>query len=264
MGKYRFSLIVTTVRGIEELKPLFHVTSDDAELIITDSNYNEQTKEWLSKQHGYYQIVYAPIKRIRFKYAKDCILGMNLAFMYAENYWLLRGDDCLEFKSDFFEKAEEDIDYYSGMLEHKRFGIVGQKLWATQNQERWNNYSRISTRFSEIRDPRFTFSFGILPIEMVYDLNGYNELYDHGWGLEEEDFLLRGMSLGYKYYFDSDLMGYSYTHESTFDSMVVNRFIFELQRHEILSGKTRAFNAYDIRQSQTTMLAIKDNFIIER
>jgi len=261
----KFSIIVTTNRGMDQLEPLFRSTDKNSELIITTSKYDEDIKGSLKSYIGKYnRIIYAPIRKRRFTYAKDCIAGMNEAFMYAEEDWLIRADDNLEFKEDFFDKCREDLDYFQKMMGHSNFGIIGQKLWGQLNHQKWNDYfQQKGSRYIEVNQPEFTFSFGILPIEMVYNLNGYLGLYDLGWGFEEEDFLLRGMVSGYKYYFDREMMGYSEPHEPHRESFSFNKTLYELQRLEILSGKTRAYNDYDIRIEQNRMLAIKDDYRIE-
>ena len=179
-----FSIIVTTHRGVKELEPLFKSTDKNSELIITDDGYNDNTKDFLkSYTDSYKSIIYAPIGKQKFVYTKNCILGMNIAFMYAEEDWLIRADDNLEFKEDFFDKCREDLDYFQKMMGHSNFGIIGQKLWGQLNHQKWNDYfQQKGSRYIEVNQPEFTFSFGILPIEMVYNLNGYLGLYDLGWG----------------------------------------------------------------------------------
>ena len=264
MTRHKFSIIVTTNRNIKSLEPLFRNADENSELIISDSEYNEKTKHFLEKKIGIYeQIVYVPVKKFAFGYTKDCILGMNTAFMYAENYWLFRADDNLEFKEDCFEKAREDIDYFKSSFGNEKFSIIGQKLWGSMKEERWNDCSKTKIRYSEVNNPDTTFSFGVLPIELVYDLNGYDEIYDYGWSCEENDFILRGFVAGYKFYYDREIMGYSEEHQSHTQSQHLNRFIYELLLPHIVHGKIRAYNAYDIRNLQNKYLVNKDKFIIK-
>jgi len=262
MSDIKFSIIVTTNRGIKELEPLFVNTDPTSELIITDANYNKNTRKWLESQDGYDQIVYAPIEKGPFKYTKDCILGMNMAFTYADNFWLFRADDNLEFKDDAFNKAREGIQYYKDALGNEKFSIIGLKIWEINGGKRWIGGETIPNRFTEITDPEFTCSFGPLPISMVYDMNGYDEIYDYGWGMEEQDFMLRSIVRGWKFFFDKEMMGFSHAHSPNTESTHLNRFIYNLQRPQILAGKTQAFNAYNMKLSHNSNLVIKQKYIV--
>lgn len=265
MSNYDFSVILTTIRGPNELEPLFEVADEDSEIIITDSNYNTHTKEWLEQQKGYKQIVYVPVERRSIRYTKDNVLGYNIAFMFAENDWIIRADDNLEFRDNFFDTARKDIDYFKETLGNERFGIIGRKLWGSLGEERWGNTDNDSgPRYNQVTDSQSTFSFGIIPIEMIYDLNGYQEIYDLGWGFDDRDFLDRGNVAGYQYWFDRELMAYSYPHRPSVPTFSVNKFIYELQLLEIKCGKFYAYNSYNIRQSQAGILARKEDFIINR
>lgn len=259
----KFSIVLTTNRNTDSLKPLFTNTDSESELIITDSNYSSDTKNWLSHQEGYSKIVYAPVEKFRFRYTKDCILGMNTAFMYAENYWVIRADDNLEFKNDFFNICREDIGYFSNLLDNTNFSVIGNKAWESINQPKWMQTAGLTSRYVEVRNPEFTFSFGVLPIDLVYNLNGYDEVYDLGWGGEEEDFMARAIGIGHKFYFDNEMMGYSHRHESTIMGIHVGKFIYNIMLPHILNGKIRAFNAYDIRAMQSLYLAKKEEFTIK-
>jgi|GEM_PF-2345667 len=261
----KFSIILTTIRNYKAIEPLFRTTDKESELIITDSNYNNETKEWLAAQSGYSQIVYAPVSKFGLNLTKDNVKGYNLALMYAENDWIVRADDNLEFKNDFFSKAREDIEYFNTNYQNTNFCIVGQKLWASLNQLKWNDYlPSKASRYTNISNPMASFSFGLMPIEFIYKLNGYNEIYDFGWGFDDIDIILRGLASGYKFWFDRELMGYSEPHVPAASSFAINRMIYDLQAIEIGNGKTYAFNGYNLRALQNQFLLLKDDYIIER
>lgn len=266
MDKISFSVIVSTNRGPIELEPLFRNADKESELIIADSNYNDDTKEFLSNhKDAYKQIIYVPLFDSRFIYSRDYNLGLNTALMYAEEKWVIRADDNLEFKPDFFGKCCEDISRFEKRLGHSKFSIMGQKLWGKIEQEKWNGYSEFerNDRYIEIRSPRSIFSFEVLPLEMAYNLNGYTEMYDKGWGWSGVDFFYRGQRAKYKFYYDRELMAYSEPHEPRIEEFNFNEIIWQLQRLEILCGKTRAFNSYDIRQEQNKLLVVKEDFLVE-
>lgn len=267
MTQTEFSIALATNRDIKALEPLFRTTDEKCELVIVDSKWSEEKRDWLSKQKGYAQIVYArPPYEYRTKHSRDFERATNQALMFCESYWILRGDDFLEFKSDFFEKARESRDYFKELYGHEKFGVIGQKLWGSQKQEKWNDYSGIqsSARYVEVMNPQVSFSFGLIPMTLLQETNGWDELYDNAWGYPDDiDFLLRAMTAGYKWQYDRELMGYSEPHNNEAGLYSLNHIIWQFQREQILNGKVRAFNEYDFRYEQPRYLAIKDQFIIK-
>lgn len=264
MSKIYFSLIIATNRNKEALKYLFKVSDSDTELIIIDSNYNNKTKDWLKKQEGYGSIIYAPVKQSPYEYNRDFSQALNTALLFSENGWIIRGDDNLEFKPDFFEVCRNDINSFTDVMDDTRFGIIGQKLWGQLKQEKWNDYFYLQepSRFVEIKNPQFTYSFGIYPIDLVYGLNGYDERYDIGWGMEDQQFLHRALVAGYKIFFDREMMAYSLPHEPKRGSISITEMMYRYETPELNSGKIHAFNSFDMRQYQSKYLAEKDKFTI--
>lgn len=182
MSKEKFSIIVTTNRDIEALKPLFVVTDEDSELIIIDKSYNKKTKDWLEAQSGYKKIIYAPVKESPVHHSRNFSQGLNTALMFSEHKWIVKADDNLEFRDNFFTNARENIENFSEMLPTS-FAVIGRKLWASAGHKRWTDPSPgPTTRHTEITNPNFTFSFGLYPITAAYTLNGYDERYDVSWG----------------------------------------------------------------------------------
>jgi len=164
------------------LEPIFVNPSTDAELIVIDSNYNEDTKAFLGeRKNAFYQIVYAPVKENEIKTKRDFSQALNTALLYAESPYVLRCDDSLEFRSDFWDVVAEDIEYFSETYE--KWAIIGEKLWQSLNHEKWKSNFGGTGRYFKIDNPMFTFSFGIYSLEDMGLLNGYSEIYDAlGWG----------------------------------------------------------------------------------
>ena len=263
MTKEKMSMILTTKRGIDSLKPLFVATDKNTELIIVDDDYNDETKIWLAKQKGYERIVYVPIKESSQTHQRTFSQGLNTALLYAENKWIIRADDNLEFKSDFFDVVREDIQTFIENLGNENFVIIGQKVWEELHHQKWEDYSGFSGgRHIQIRNPRFTFSFGIFPINLVYALNGYDERYDCGWGREDVQFLHRLMISGYQAFFDREMFGFSRQHTPKRDTLPITEILYQMDSLEITNGKTRAFNPFDLKELQKQYLVNKDTFII--
>lgn len=265
MKNTKFSIIVTTNRGTKELNPLFTNGDSESELIIADSNYNEETKKYLERKIGKYEsIVYVPILDSNTNFNRDFNRGLNTALSYAENDWIVKADDNLEFKSDFFEAARDDINVFKDTYGNQKFIIIGNKLWGIKKEEKWQNYAKTQgQRYIEVTNPLLTFSFGIMPIDLIYILNGYSEIYDAGWGFDDSDFLYRLLIAGFKANFDTELMGYSYPHKPKQYSFSINKVIYDIQKLEISLGKVHAFNPYIIRNLQNQALAVKEDYILD-
>lgn len=245
MNDAKYSMIVATKRGEEALKPLFVTTSNETELIIIDSNYNKETKSFLKSQTGYKQIIYAPVKENTIHLKRDFSQALNTALLYAEGEWIIRADDNLEFHPDFFKTIGEDIDYFSSYMD--KFIVIGRKLWGTLNEEKWIDNPNFPNRYTQVSNPKFTFSFGIFPREILKVLDGYVELYDCGWRKEDEDFLLRLFKLGFNAFFDKEMLAYSYPHlQGRFDLDFTDK-IYEIQKIEIENGKVHAYNNFEYK-----------------
>lgn len=259
------SIILTTNRNKETLEPLFVNADKNSELVISDNHYNSDTKEYLKKQSEKYEkIFYVPIKQSQFSYERDFAQGLNTSLLYAENGWIVRVDDNLEFKSDFFETIREDIKSFKDVVGNERFAIVGQKLWNALEHKKWNDYYDVSnpSRFIPVDNPAFTFSFGVYPIDLIYTLNGYDERYDLGWGFEDTQFLHRSLVAGYKVFYDRQMMGFSYKKKTQSHSILPTKMLYEFEMPEINAGKTHAFNPFNFVQSQRSFLANRENYLI--
>lgn len=264
MEKIHFSIILTTKRKIQNLKSLFVNTDLQTEIVIADSEYNKETLEWLKKQNGYERIVYIPIKKSSFQYYRDFSQGLNTALSFSENGWIIRADDNLEFKEDFFDKCRDNIESFKDSLGHEHFAIIGQKLWGELNHIKWNDYfdSKMPSRYISIRNPLFTFSFGLYPIDLIHKLNGYDERYDEGFGYDDINFLHRTLLLGYQVFFDRHLMAYSLPHKPNKKNIEITKMLYSMEQSELQCGKMRAFNQFDFVQLQNMNLNAKKQYIV--
>lgn len=266
MDKIYLSIIVTTNRGCEALEPLFKVTDGDSELIITDSDYNEDTKKWLGKQTGSYEkIIYAPIKESPFGYARNFAQGLNTALLLTENGWIIRADDSLEFKPDFFKTIRDNINSFTDVTGGEKFAVIGQKLWNSLGHEKWNDYYKPSepSRIIPIDNPSFTFSFGAYPIDLIYSLNGYDERYDIGWGFEDIQFLHRILASGYKVFYDRSLMAFSHKKKIQSHTILPSKTLYEYELPELNAGKIHAFNPFNFMQMQNSLLVKREDYFIK-
>jgi len=262
MTKTKLSLILTTKRNINSLKPLFKVTDKNTELIIVDSGYNEETRAWLNEQSGFEKIVYSPVKPLPHKYYRDFSQGLNTALLLSENKWIVRADDKLEFKPDFFDVIRNDIESFTDAVGNENFAVIGQKLWGELNHQKWNDYynPQEPSRYIKVDHLQFTFSFGIYPISLAHNLNGYDERYDIGWGFDDINFLHRVLRAGYPVFFDRHMMAYSLPHKPKEASIPITRMMYEFERPEIESGKIRAFNPINL---ETTHSFYRDTYKFE-
>lgn len=262
----KFSIIVATKRDPKTLESLFITTHEESELIIIDGNYNEKTKQWLSEQDGYKQIIYAPCKESPQKWMRNFSQSLNTAICYVENDWIVRADDYIEFKSDFFEEAENNIKKFKD----DKFIIIGQKAQAFNNEEPFIDYmderDKIAPgfRYVKVQNPAFTFSFGICPLKLMLEINGYLEAYDVGYGSEDRDFLHRLLVYGYTAMLDKQLMGYGHFHKPQGKQPIDMPFIiYQIMSPMINNGLIWAYNNFNLKNLREINLKQKKQWIIE-
>ena len=254
-----FSIIVST-HGLDPsaFTALLKTSDPEAELIIADSTYNPEKKQFL-RDSNYAQIVYVPIPYKLFP--RDFCVGLNTALVFAEGEYIIRADDYLEFHKDFFKVAREDIEKYPDYL------IIGQKSHAPE-EEPWRDYFSErgffpSERFVQINDPSFTFSFGLLKREYLDDINGWDERYDVSPVGEDIDILHRLIVyLQDKVLLDKKLMGYGHRHSRVRFAIPLGAILYALTKPEIENGKFVAFNRRTIKAERAKMLEIKSEYIV--
>jgi len=255
-----FSIIVSTKGDEEILKNLFISSDKNSELIISDSNFNEETRAWLIRQRGKYaKIIYSPVKESSLHWNYEYLQSLNTAILLAENEWVIRTDENVEFKDDFFEMARMDIEKF---YDEKKFVILGQKAEESNNEEKFVDYLTKkgianNFRYGKITDLTFDFSFGIMPLELLLSINGYDERYDSGHGYADMDMLHRTLINDYVVVLDKQLMGYSHKHESETNNIPTNQMIYSITNPEIKAGKVRAYNPFELKKLRMQVQKMK-------
>jgi len=252
---YKFSIILAS-KNLEE-SPFFHAIQEwpienNIELIIIDSAYSEKIKNKLNKIKKFETLIYAPpfrepfVKAPRFSFRRDFNRALNSALILAEGKYIIRTDDYIILKNDFFQIAQEDIDQFKNKL------IIGQKAHENENEERWVDYFSQrgffpGQRFVEIDNPAITWSFGIAPLDNLIAINGWDERYDIGYGGEDADIFARYIIFAREpAILDKQLMGYGLRHARQIEDILPSKWIFEITILEIKCGKYWAYNPINL------------------
>jgi len=269
-----FSIIISTRRDIEALKPLFKVSSPEAEIIIIDTNYNDKTKQQLQElKHEYYKVVYtSPMKMMKeTNFKRDLVRCHNTGFAIAENDWIIKLDDCTELKPDFFDKVKEDIRKFSKSV------IRPVKLESWSGDTKWEQYHLLKSvnrheRFFDL--PRngmgnglfITLDQAVFPRSAIDALNGNDERFDIGHGWEDANLMQRFISYGYKIILDQQLMTFQTEHVKKLDPIpAISRLLYEITEMEVEGGgKYRAYNQYDIKKVREKLMPLKHIHEVKR
>lgn len=264
----KFSVVLTTRRDIEALKPLFIVSDKDTEIIIIDSKYNEETGEALSNiEHNYYKLIYAPpmelpkikvYENTEIVFKRDLVRCHNTAFGLAENDWIIKVDDSTEFKPDFFDKLRQDIETAWAKKDDVVFRPVKLEEW--MDHKKWEQYPILKNMgFTDeqryIRLGRdglgggmfITLDQAVFKKTAILELNGNDERYDIGHGFEDIDLMQRFITLGYNIILDQQLTTFQKTHRVKADPFNFSKLLYDFNYFEILNGKHRAYNPYNLR-----------------
>jgi hypothetical protein len=275
----KISIVLSTVRLFEDLLPAFNVSSNSAEMIIIDSKWNRRTKEKLEKlNHNYARVVYAP-PRPRFveeQQKHDMMNAQNTGLAYTENDWVFSMGDNWEFKPDFFDVLEEDINRFSKVYGNK-FAIRPLELEPWNNDTKWNSYISYSDRYfylpcqplgkTGLRKTLsiITSGLSVTHIDTIELFNGWDERYDCGCGWSDNDMFERIVALKYPFIFDQQLMTYRLPHKQIVDSEgrkpAGNMFLEKIQA-EIQRGELRCPNPFDFKELHKEMLEEKEKYII--
>lgn len=269
MEKPKFSIIVSTARKASSLEPLFISGDEDTEIIIADHNYSKETKDWLTKQTSYGQIVYIPIKQAPRHWKRDFSQGLNMALSYAENEWIIRADDSLELKEDFFEVARQTIEGFKNL---KKFIIIGQKAREESGEEKWVDYMSQrplapGVRYVKVENPLFTFSFGLFPLKLALDMNGFDIKYDVSWKYDDANWLYRLLRYGYTAMLDKYLYGYLHGRPEVVpkgEPFLTSELFYKLDSMEIENGKVWAYNPYNLKELREKNLEEKEQWTIKK
>ncbi len=227
-------------------------SDEHSELIVVDSGFKKETAERLKEIDKFKHIVYIPpirepyVNDPRFCFRRDFNRALNSALVIAEGKYVIRVDDYILLKDDFFAVAREDVKQYGERL------IIGQKAHENEGEEPWIDYFsqrgfHPDKRYVEIEDAAFTWSFGIASLEALLRINGWDERYDIGYAGEDADILARYAFFTKKSpILDKMLMGYGLRHDRQAEEILPSRWIFEATFLEIKCGKTWAYNPINL------------------
>jgi len=267
----KYSIILSTRRSFDDIKPLLLVSNKTAELIIIDSLYNEETKQQLKNTpHEFCQITYASSMREKI-YKRDFLMGLNTGLIYAEGSWIIKIDDCTEFKPDFFDVINDAVLKLAGYYGHMRFVIRPVKLEGWLGDKKWDKYrflESVKERFIRLDreglgHSAFTTLDQLICSRETFDfINGYDERYDMGHGYDDNDIMQRLITAKYEVVMDQSLMTYQYEHKVINDYVDYNKILYQYTLAEVINGKILAYNPYDIKSMREKMLEKKKEYII--
>jgi glycosyltransferase involved in cell wall biosynthesis len=262
-----FSIVVSTRRPFKDLEPLFKISNKETEIIIIDSNYNDETKEQLGKvEHDFHKVTYAPVY-LKPQYKRDFCIGINTGIAYAENDWIIKLDDSTELKPDFFERLKE-----ATTEEDYKIVIRPVKLeeW-THMHTRWEPHHlcrHIPDRYivlgrEGLADMMFsTLDQAVFHMKGICAINGYDDRYDIGHGYDDNDIFQRFLSAGYPIIMDQQLMTFQFDHTVKRDTIDYLMILYQFNLLEIINGRYWAFNPYAIADLHAELLEKKSEYVI--
>ena len=279
----KYSIIFTTIRKFEDIKPIFKVSNKNAELIIVDPNYNEETKREIQNvEHDFLQVSYVPkwddfsIIEYKFsviKYKKDRIRCHNTGFAYCEGEYIIKLDDCTELCPDFFDRLDDDIRQLEASIPDKNFVIRPIKLEGWMGHTKWNNppyLNNIKDRYVVLdrngigNTMCVTLDQFIASRKSIDKLNGNDERYDVGHGFEDADIFQRFITSGCSILLDTDLKTFQTGHIRSIDPIPFNEWIYDIELIEILNGRYKAYNGYNISELRKQLLKNKEKYKISK
>lgn len=281
----KFSMVLTTRRDIEALKPLFIVSDKDTEIIIIDSCYNELTKKRLTDiNHDFYKVTYAPPMTLINKYMvgenteivfkRDLVRCHNTGFACAENEWIIKVDDNTELHPDFFNRLRKDIDEIKTQGINK-FVLRPVKLEEWCGHEKWDypvlkelgvpvdKRAILLDREGMGNQLFITLDQAVFTYSSIEELNGNDERYDIGHGYEDVDLMQRFITYGYQIILDQNLITFQKTHKIKADPFPsLSRLLYEINYFDIINGKYYAYNPYSLKDIKQKMFEGKKEYVI--
>lgn len=271
-----FSIIISTIHEVAELRPVFLSSCKDAEVIIIDSKYNEEKKKELKKiPHNYKKVTYAPPKKTETQRAYDFLSANNTGLASSEEPWCFCIGDNWELKPDFFDRLKETIELFSGLYKN-RFVVRPIELEPHNNDARWASYVRFKQRYfflpcaplgsTGLRQylPIITCGALIAHQETWFMLNGFDERYDVGAGWYDNDMFDRFVVLRYPIILDQQLMTYRIFHKSSFSAQGREecKRIYDETLDLRKKGSVYSQNPFDLRQLHDVLIKEKGQYIL--
>ena len=268
-----FSIIVSTRRGIEAIKPLFITSSPDAEIIIIHSDYNDEMKAQLKElKHNFQKVVYAPPREKKY-FKRDFLMGLNTALCYAEHEYVIKVDDETELEPQFFENARESFELLHKDKEYENIVLRPVKLEEWNNHKRWQRspYLESINKRYVVLDQKGVDGSGklfvtldqlVAPLEVMLEINGYDERYDIGHGYDDNDIMMRILAYNYKVVMDQMLLTYQHTHTPVLDLIDELKSHYQWSQLSIMNGRFMAYNPFCLRTLRDSYLKKKDEYVI--
>jgi len=257
----KYSIVTTTVRGIEKLMPFFITPSEDAELIIVPKSRDEQVLEFLKKQSGFAQIVY-PEPHLVYHYPTDIQQCRNTGIMYAEGERVILMDDSIELKKDLWDKLDEAVKCFPNhiILFQKLHEVLGERKWINVFSTRQN---KMMQRYYFINDPQYTLNFGAVRLADILAVNGIDIIYDAGQQWYEDTLLLAHLiRKGVRVVYDTHCMGYKFAHPEFMPPFRANKWLYDVDIERCRCGCTWAYNPYSIQVLREEKLKEKEKWIV--
>lgn len=269
----KFSIVVSTKRGIDALQPLFKISDENTEIIIISSDYSEETKNQLIElEHDFYQVIYAP-SREKKVFQRDFSMCTNTAIAYAENNWIVKLDDSTEVKEDFFGRARNVVNKLYEHQGNDNFVVRAVKLEGWHGMKKWEYYPGTGDLHFNVtllgRDGLgygglfTTFDTGFFPRHAIEKVNGYDERFDVGHGFDDNDLYQRFITAGFGMYLDRELMTYQGQHTTKLDVIDFIRPLWDFTFLEVINGKYFAFNPYSLKTLHKDFQEKKQQYIIK-
>lgn len=271
-----FSIIISTIHDISALRPIFLSSCRDAEVIIIDSKYNEQTRNDLREiSHSYKKVTYAPPKKREAQMAYDFLSGNNTGLAYAEEPWCFAIGDNWELKPDFFDRLQETIELFTGLYKNC-FVVRPLELEPHNNDARWVSYVRFKQRYfylpcaplggTGLRQylPIITCGAIIAHQETWFTLNGFDERYDVGAGWYDNDLFDRFVIMRYPIILDQQLMTYRIFHKSSFSRTGRDecKKIYDDTIEARIKGSIYSPNPFNLQELHETMMKEKGKYLL--
>ena len=94
---------------------------------------------------------------------------INSAIAKVSNGWIVLLLENQEFKPDFFDVLEHNIESFYEIGGNERFAFVGQTLYEDRDQKKWEDQVKSTnpTRYLDFSSNSFSHSFIALPLDLL-------------------------------------------------------------------------------------------------
>lgn len=265
MNDTKFSIIVPISNDESDISQLFKITDNNSEIILVDTRYSDRKLSIPQKANDYSRVLHLPPFSYKYNTLNvGTVHLINTGFAFAEHDRIIILDRIMEFRDNFFKVLREDIKEFQDSLGTQYFITTGQSLLNSKGNIKWKNYIiGTNSRFQFIKNSSdFPISFLCVHKDTVSNLNGMDERYNIGSGYYFDNFMMRARRLGCQTIFDQYLMTYDDYRRNIDDGDILNYFLFKSEESQLIHGKVRAFNPYNIDQLKDASYIDKGKYII--